>query len=173
MPEILFHVSEDPNIEMFRPHHAKGREHEPPCVWAVDAEHAPLYWFPRDRPRVTFWADENTPPEDRERSLSFGSAARMHVTENAWLGRMRSVKLYVYRFAPEPFALHPEPGGFYVLHREVVPERCEPVGDLLARHADAGIELRFTPSLWPLQRAVAASSLPFSTVRPKNALPEP
>ena len=85
---------------------------------------------------------------------------------------MRSVKLYVYSFAPEPFALHPEPGGFYVSEREVVPERCRPVGDLLARHAEAGIELRFTPSLWPLQRAVAASSLQFSMVRLRNALPE-
>ncbi len=173
MPETLFHFSEDPTIKVFRPHHAKGREAEPPCVWAVDAEHAPLYWFPRDCPRVTFWADENTTLEDRERFLSLGSAARVHVTENVWLGRMRSVKLYVYSFAPEPFVLHSEPGGFYVSHRAVVPERCEPVGDLLARHTDAGIELRFTPSLWPLARAVVGSSLPFSTVRLGNALPEP
>ena len=166
MPETLSHFSEAPNIEIFRPHRPKGRETEPPCVWAVDAEHAPLYWFPRDCPRVTFWAGVDTTPEDRERFLSFGSAARVDVTENVWLGRMRSVKLYVYSFAPEP-------GGFYVSHREVVPERCELVGDLLARHADAGIELRFTPSLRPLQRAVAGSSFAYSIVRLRNALPEP
>lgn len=173
MPETLFHLSEDPTIDVFRPHHAKGREHESPYVWAIDAEHAPLYWFPRDCPRIAFWADENTTPEDRERFLSLGSAARVHVTENAWLERMRSVKLYVYSFTPEPFVLYPEPGGFYVSRREVVPERCEPVGDLMKRHADAGIELRFTPSLWPLARAVAGSSLEFSMVRLRNALMEP
>lgn len=170
MTETLLHFSEDPNIAVFRPHHAKGREHEPPCVWAVDPEHAPLYWFPRDCPRITFWAGTDTTLEDRDRFLGFGSAARVHVTENAWLARMRSVQLYVYSFAPEPFELYPEPGGFYVSRSEVVPERCEGVGDLLARHAEAGVELRFTPSLWPLERAVAGSSLEFSMVRLRNAL---
>ena len=173
MPETLFHFSENPTIEVFRPRYTKGREHEPPCVWAIDAEHAPLYWFPRDCPRVTFWADESTTPGDLERFLGLGSAARVHVTENAWLGRLRSVELYVYSFAPEPFVVHPEPGGFYVSEREVVPERCDAVGNLLQRHADAGLELRFTPSLWPLQRAVAGSSLAYSIVRLRNALPEP
>lgn len=170
MPETLFHFSENPTIDVFRPRQAKGRELEPPCVWAIDAEHAPLYWFPREGPRVTFWAGEHTTPEDLERFLSLGNAARVHVTENAWLARMRSVNLYVYSFAPEPFELHPEPGGFYVARSEVVPVRCDPVGGLLARHADAGIELRFTPSLWPLQRAVAGSSLAYSMVRLRNAL---
>lgn len=172
MPELLFHFSENPSIDVFRPHRAKGREHEPPRVWAIDAEHAPLYWFPRDCPRITFWAGAGTTPADRERFLSLGGAARVQVTENAWLERMCSAKLYVYSFAPEPFVLHPEPGGFYVSDREVVPERCEGVGDLLERHAEAGIELRFTPSLWPLQRAVAGSSLEFSMVRLRNALTE-
>lgn len=172
MPETLFHFSEDPNIDVFRPHHAGGREHEPPRVWAVDAEHAPLYWFPRDCPRITFWAKAETTPGDRERFLSLGNAARVHVTENVWLERLRSVELYVYSFAPEPFVPYPEPGGFYVSHREVVPEQCDSVGDLLARHAEAGLELRFTPSLWPLQRAVAGSSLAYSMVRLQNALPE-
>lgn len=170
MPETLFHFSEDPNIKIFRPHRPKGREAEPPYVWAIDAEHAPLYWFPRECPRITFWAGADTTPADRERFLGLGSAVRVHVTENVWLERMRSVELYVYSFAPEPFELHPEPGGFYVSHREVVPESREPVGDLLERHADARIELRFTPSLWPLQRAVAGSSLQFSMVRLGNAL---
>jgi hypothetical protein len=47
----------------------------------------------------------------------------------------------------------------------------EPVGDLLARHAAAGIELRITPSLWPLCDAVVGSGLRFSMVRMANAEP--
>src|SRR5271169_3822451 len=33
------------------------------------------------------------------------------------------------------------------------------VGDLLGRHADAGIELRITPSIWPFWRRVASSTV--------------
>lgn len=150
MTETLFHFSENPNIDVFRPHRARGREAEPAYVWAIDAPHAPLYWFPRECPRVTFWADGATTPEDRERFLGHGTAARVHVTENAWLARLRAAKLYVYPFDPAPFERYPDPGGFWVARSVVVPQRCEAVGDLLTRHAEAGIELRFTPSLWPL-----------------------
>jgi hypothetical protein len=169
MPQTLFHFSEDPNIGVFRPHHARGREDEDPYVWAIDAQHAPLYWFPRECPRITFWADACTTATDRERFLGFGSAERVHVTESGWLARMRAVKLYAYHFGPEPFELYPDPGGFWVARSKVVPKRCEAVGDLLARHAEARIELRFTPSLEPLQLAVATSSLGFSMVRLRNA----
>jgi hypothetical protein len=41
------------------------------------------------------------------------------------------------------------------------------VAELLRR----GVELRFVPSLWPLHDAVAASSLRFSIIRMRNALP--
>ena len=145
MPETLFHFSENPHLETFRPHHAKGREGGPPYVWATDAPHAPLYWFPRECPRITFWADESTTPEDRERFFGLGSAERVHVTEIGWLVRMRAAELYAYHFDPEPFELYPDPGGFWVARGTVVPLLCETVGDLLERHAEAGIELRFTP----------------------------
>jgi len=75
---MLLHFSEDPNIETFQPHHARGREHEEPYVWAIDAEHAPLYWFPRECPRITFWAGEQTTSEDG--SGFSGSAARRAFT---------------------------------------------------------------------------------------------
>ena len=170
MTETLFHFSENPNIDVFKPHHARGRKHEPPYVWAIDAEHAPLYWFPRECPRITFWADEKTTPEDREKFLGLGSAARVHVTENAWLARLRAAKLYAYSLQPGPVELYPDPGGFWVARTDVVPLRCEAVGDLLQRHAaKTGIELRFTPSLWALRDALVTSSLQFSMVRLRNA----
>jgi hypothetical protein len=43
------------------------------------------------------------------------------------------------------------------------------VGDLVQRHALAGIELRITPSIWPFWRQVAASSVGFSGCRLRNA----
>jgi hypothetical protein len=45
------------------------------------------------------------------------------------------------------------------------------VGDLLARHVEAAIELRIVRSLWPIIDAIAASGLEFSIIRKANAQP--
>jgi Family of unknown function (DUF6886) len=42
-------------------------------------------------------------------------------------------------------------------------------GDLLARHAEAGNELRISPSLYPLWDRVIETSLDFSGIRLRNA----
>jgi hypothetical protein len=47
------------------------------------------------------------------------------------------------------------------------------LGDLFERHAEASIELRILPNLWPLWDAVVASTLDFSGIRLRNALPRP
>lgn len=47
-------------------------------------------------------------------------------------------------------------------------ERVE-VGDLLARHAGAGIELRIAPALYPLWDRVIETSLDYSGIRLRNA----
>jgi hypothetical protein len=49
----------------------------------------------------------------------------------------------------------------------------EPVGDLLALHDEAGIELRVLPNLWAFWEAVVASTLGFSGIRLRNARPRP
>src|SRR3954464_3428258 len=51
----LFHFSEDPSIERFVPHVPKTNPTHRAGVWAIDHERAPLYWFPRECPRVTIW----------------------------------------------------------------------------------------------------------------------
>jgi hypothetical protein len=155
----VFHFSEDPTVTVFHPHRPLGREDEAPQVWAIDDEHAPLYWFPRDCPRVTFW------PADDLR-------ARVHAIEWGWLDRMRATQLFVYRFDAASFTPAPGGGG-WVSSETVRPSSVEPVGDLLGRHAEAGIELRLMANLWPLHRWVVASGLEFSSVRLRNAQPDP
>ena len=39
-----------------------------PLVWAVDTRHLPMFWFPRDCPRGTFWARPETSDADVERA---------------------------------------------------------------------------------------------------------
>lgn len=164
----LLHFSEDPDIERFVPHVPATNPAHPPAVWAIDADHAPLYWFPRDCPRVTVWADD-----DHQRAvlgkLLTTTARRVHAAELAWLPRIRSVELFAYELPPATFTAWPEADGQWISDVTVEPIAVQPVGDLLDRHAAAGIELRLVPDLWPLHGAVVTSGLPFSMVRMHNA----
>jgi hypothetical protein len=164
-PRALWHVSEDPTIERFEP-----RGDEAPRVWAVDTRHVPLYWFPRDCPRATFWADTGTSDEDVERFLAGDPERRVHVIEGAWLERVREARVYAYRLPDETF----EPfDRFWISRGAVEPLELVELGDLLALHADAGIELRIAPELLELWDKVVNSTLDFSGIRLRNATLSP
>ena len=51
----------------------------------------------------------------------------------------------------------------------VEPLRVRPLGDLLAAHVGAGIELRAVPSLWPLHDLAVSDRWDFSVVRMAHA----
>ena len=166
-PHALWHVSEDTTIERFEPHVSATAASDEPRVWAIDTRHLPLYWFPRECPRGSFWATPETTHEDAE---LLAGASRVHIVETAWLDRMRDARLVAYRLPEEPFAPD-EVGGYWLSREPVEPvERLE-VGDLLGRHASAKIELRLVASIWPIWDRVAASTLEFSRVRLHNARP--
>jgi hypothetical protein len=167
----LFHFSEDPAIRLFRPRVAPTSDETEPWVWALDEEHAPSYWFPRDCPRACCWAGASPLPEAGVALLGLGGARRMHAMEAAWLERLRSCRLYAYQFHPAPFQPKIAAAGYWVAPGEVAPISVAPVGDLLHKHVEAGIELRIVPNLWPLIRAIAASGLDYSIIRKANAQP--
>lgn len=169
MPAPLLHFSEDPNIAVFAPHVAPTSAEKDALVWAVDEAHQPSYWFPRDCPRACCW-NNGTPLTDAGRAL-LGTAGRMHAIEDVWLERVRACRLFVYRFDPKPFVLHDAPGGFWVSRETVTPLTVEPVGDLIARHAGAGIDLRTVEDFGAIADAIIASGLGFSIIRRRNARP--
>ena len=169
-PHALWHVSEDPRIERFEPHVSATAAEQEPLVWAIDTRHLPFYWFPRDCPRGTFWADSGTDSADAERLL--GGASRVHIVEEAWLERMRTTEVVAYRMPEGTFERH-EVGGYWISREPVEPIGLEPLGDLVERHAQAQIELRALPNLWPTWDEVVASTLEFSGMRLRNALPRP
>ncbi len=170
MPPLL-HFSEDPDIKVFQPHVPASSPDAPPLVWAVDEAHAPGFWFPRQCPRACCWSTGKPLSETGRTLLGLGGAARLHAIESGWLARLRACTVYVYRFDAAPFTIHQVPeAGYWATNETVTPLAVEPVGDLLALHAAAGIELRIVPNLWPLIDAITASGLEFSISRAKNAL---
>lgn len=139
-------------------------------MWAIDEDHAPLYWFPRDCPRVTAWP-RNSAERATFRSVFSTDALRVHGIESKWLEAFRSTALFRYSLPPESFVPSAEASGQWVSEVEVEPIEVRPVGDLLARHVVAGIELRITPDLWPLHDLAKSDLWDFSIVRMSNAQP--
>jgi hypothetical protein len=164
---LLFHVSEEPGIERFEPRPSQFASG--PVVWAIDAARLRNYLVPRDCPRVTYYAGPETNSTDVERFL--GSSLAVVAVENCWFERLRCCRLYCYHLQPDKFECHDECAGYYVSRLPVVPECVEIIDDPIAELLKRDVELRFVPNLWPLRDLVVASSLQFSLIRLRNALP--
>lgn len=165
------HFSEDSSITQFVPHVAETASEATAYVWAVDGAHAPGYWFPRQCPRAMAWVTAQTTDADRQRVLG-SHPTRVHMVEYAWLQRIQTAQVFAYRFDAAEFK--PYNGALdahaFVAQHPVLPlGPAEPVGDLLALHEAAQIELRLTHSLWPWWEAVMTTTVGFSGIRLRNA----
>jgi hypothetical protein len=173
-PGQVLHFSEDPTITRFVPHVAPTAAETEAYVWAVDRDRCPDYWFPRQCPRGMAWVTPETTTADRDRIIGAGGGERVHAVEYRWLEALRTVELFVYRLPATPFRLIGDHAHALVATEPVTPlGPAEPVGDLLALHEAAGIQLRVLPNLWPFWDEVVGSSLGFSGIRLRNALPRP
>jgi len=165
---VLWHASDEPNIEVFHPHRAPTALADDDLVWAIDDAHVPAYWFPRDCPRATFWIGPKTSDADVG---WMNGARRVHAIEWDWWDRFRGAKVHLYRMPPETFSVHDAGAGYYVSHESVTPLARTEIPDLVRQHADAGVELRLVDNLWPLWDHVTSSTLAFSGIRLRNARP--
>jgi hypothetical protein len=139
-------------------------------VWAVDTRHLPLYWFPRECPRCTFWGSSRTSEADVARFLEGHPELRVHVIEEGWLERVRGARLYLYRLPADSFTEDRETAGYWMSRATVDPLELVEIDDLVGRHAAAGILLHTKENLWPLWTEVAGSTLEFSGIRLHNAV---
>ncbi len=165
----VYHYSEDGAISRFSPHVPPTNPSHPPAVWAIDEAHSPLFWFPRHCPRISVWA--RTEAEQHRLTDLFDTAAsRICAAESQWLRAVRDAHLYRYRFDRSSFEPWSEADGQYITGEVVYPAEVDLLDDLLGLHADAGVELRFTPRLGALMDRMLASGLSFSFVRIRDAL---
>ena len=171
----LFHFSEDPSIERFEPRpvlvpaeRGPGREWlNGPLVWAIDEAHQPLYFFPRECPRILLWRTPGTTQADAARWWRRGDHRMLAHIEAAWLERLRSTIVYRYAFDPEPFDSI-EDVGMWVSHTPVRPTAMDAITDLPAALAGADVGLIVLPDLLSL-RGVWQSTLYASGTRLRNA----
>jgi hypothetical protein len=126
------------------------------------------YWFPRECSRATFWAAGSTSDDDVDRFLSGQRGLRVHALKGQWLDAFRSARLCAYRLPAETFERYERAAGYWVSREAVEPVEVVELGDLFARHAAAGIELRIVPYLMAVWQRVIASTLEFSGLRLRN-----
>jgi hypothetical protein len=116
------------------------------------------------------WVTAETTAQDRLAILGPGGGERVHAIEYTWLAAMTSVQLYAYRLPAAPFRPIGSPVVAMVSTVAVRPlAPPTPVGDLVALHRDAGIQLRVLPSIRAFWDGVVGSSLAYSGIRLRNA----
>jgi hypothetical protein len=167
----LFHVSEEPGMEVFHPRAVPSLDASVTgeAVWAIDEDHLPNYLTPRDCPRVTFRAGPQTSPQDIAGYFDHTQARRMIVMEQRWRPKFTDTVLYIYEMPPETFEPVDASAGYYVSRVALVPLGVHQIRDPALEIAKRGYEIRFVPDLWPIRDGVVKSTLDYSILRMRNA----
>ena len=103
--------------------------------------HRWLYWFPRDCPRATWCAGEETSDEDVERWLDGDRTRRVAVIEARWLERMHSVELYAHRRNIELHGYGSTTFKKEMADRGAEPDECYLIGEELRDYPHIVLEV--------------------------------
>lgn len=169
----LYHFSDQAGIAVFKPRpvsiqvdRGDGRDWlNGPLVWAIDEQHQPLYFFPRECPRILIWPTPASSQADIDTWLQGARAAAF--IERAWLARLESATIHRYELPVDGF----EPlgdVGMHVARHPIEPLRVDALSDLPDRLAACGVALRVLDDLTPL-KGIWATSLHASGLRLRNA----
>ena len=167
----LYHVSEDAGITWFEPRPVPSPDSGVSglAVWAVAESHLPNYLTPRDCPRICFRAGPQTSTSDRDTFL--GRSDRIVAFEGVWLERVRTTELTIYELPDENFESALPEAGYWIARCGVSPRKSLKVRNPMAALHAAGVETRVIDNFWLLAVAIAGSTLQFSIIRKRNALP--
>lgn len=170
MIDTLYHISEEPGIKRFDPRPPPSSvKIEGLMVWAIDYAHLHNYLLPRDCPRVTFYAVENSEKNDIERLMGLSTAKYVVAIESCWWPKIQKHCLFQYEFSVEGFSKIDDVAGYYISRQSVIPIREVVKSDIISALLEHDVELRIMPSLWKLREAVINSTLHYSIIRMRNA----
>lgn len=170
----IFHVSEDPNIEVFHPRipNRSDLDNSVGLVWAIDEKRLPNFLTPRDCPRVTYYINEGSSEIDKKLFFSSSSVNHAIAIESNWFDRMTSTTLYLYEFDASDFELQDKVAGYYVSKTTQRPIAKYRVSDLFSELINRNVEIRIVDNLWDIADRIKSSTLNWSLCRMKNAKPK-
>jgi len=154
---MLYHFSEDPNIEIFVPREKQNRSDFPAVVWAIDKEHEFTYYFPRNCPRIALRRMIDISDENKEKFFGHSIADTVVVIESKWYPIIKDFTIFRYTFNKEEFEMFDKTAGYYISYNTVKPIEVIPIQNLLDRLVALNIEIRFTPNLHPLRNMILNS----------------
>ncbi|MBQ8740147.1 MAG: hypothetical protein IJY79_01190 [Clostridia bacterium] len=163
----LFHVSEEENIEIFKPRLPTRNDLDQNIglVWAIDEARLPNFLTPRNCPRVTYHIGDNTTPQDIKKFFSSATQTHVVVVESKWLNAMQNTTLYVYEFDTKDFILQDNIAGYYVSKTAQIPIAKYKYNDLISELASRNVEIRIVDNLWDIAEEVKNSTLNWSLCR--------
>ena len=133
----LFHFSDDPTIETFVPRPVKvpsdrgpgGEWMNGPLVWAIDDQIQPMYFFPRDCPRILLWRTPRTTQADIDQWWGDRDCRMIAHVEWDWFERLSRETLYRYELPLETFEDLGDV-GMWVSRQAVTPLAMQALPDL-------------------------------------------
>ncbi len=163
----LFHISEEPNIQVFEPRKPlrKDLDQAIGLVWAIDERRLPNFLTPRNCPRVCYHPAPKTTNQDFERLFSSEAAPYVVALEAQWKPAMETTRLYLYEFATTDFELQDECAGYYIAQKTQVPISVTTVDSPLQTLFERGVEVRFLPELQTLAKRIQGTSVNWSLCR--------
>jgi hypothetical protein len=173
MHERLFHISEEKDIHKFypRPSPSVIQGVKGDVVFAITGKLLHHYLLPRDCPRIGYYATYKTTGKDRSTYLN-NDVDFVLAIEASWLERSQHTTIYCYEFSPATFVEADACAGYYVSYKTVTPSHVHSIINPIQAIAERkNVELKILPSLWPLADKIQASSLNYSMIRMRNALP--
>ena len=171
----LFHVSEEPDIQVFEPRlpARKNLNQKIGLVWAIDEKRLPNFLTPRDCPRVAYHVGSRTTDADKARFFTSSGISHGIVIESKWYQTMKNTVLYLYEFHTQAFSLQDSVAGYYVATTTQYPKEKYVLTDLFGELVKRNVEIRIVDNLWEMADAVKASTLNWSLCRMANAAPRP
>lgn len=168
----LFHVSEEGNIDLFKPRLPSRKDiidNSRGLVWAINEQCLPNFLTPRDCPRVAYYSTDKSSKTDIDRFFSGKNIQHVLAIENKWFKVMMNTTLYLYEFDTRDFYVQDEVAGYYVSETVQSPINVMIVTDIFEELFKRNVELRVLESLLELAKEVKESTLNWSLCRMANA----